>query len=114
MKHNTLVDAQIIVRQHEETRQSSRQETVSSPSSLSPQPQQPRDETWLQSLCSAYQGFRQASTVEAVQGIVHQHQMTKRPPVSATGLEKWAVRNMAIDRVQRRRDFWKCVHDIQQ
>lgn len=78
-----------------------------------------RESTWLYALQTAYTGFCQAETVDAVQHIVYHaaaaagQQQHPLVPVAATGLEKWAVQTMGRDRLQRRRDLWRCLGDLQ-
>ena len=67
---------------------------------------------WMHSLRRAYKGFCEANDVARVEQIIAQHQKT---PIKATttGLEKWAVRNMANDRIKRRKELWSTLIELQ-
>ena len=69
---------------------------------------------WLLSLQAAYHGFCQADCVALVEEILVEHRAKTAVKASTTGLEKWAVRSMATDRIQRRKQLWKVIGEIQQ
>ena len=70
---------------------------------------------WLLSLRAAYGTFCEPNVeVATVEQVMREQQQLPIIKASTWGMEKWAVRNMASDRIERRRRLWQCIADLQQ